>query len=486
MSLTDFLDDVLPGTTAGQSLGACLIANDLPFQGQAGKILQMRIDGKSWKEIGDEFGKSPSGARKLFTDLTGIKDYKIKGLDLKKMVDSDLDSLKVAKPKVPKKPKTETVDDIVNESKVTPDDFKQKGINGDMDSADLFDEFLADLEDWSGLDMVGDDIYDLIIDGYNKGKTYTMISQQTGLTLAQVDRALWNHLLNVNKGDVWKAWQAKKTSQEGIKAVTEKIMKARAKGASIDDIVQASGIPKDVVTKILKGEWKHSPFANPLAGEIGFKPPLPKPHPKPKSNPANPPLSMGQPPPPGQVVSSPYYGSSDFPMLDIQAMSAMNPTLTQAEIQALGRYSGSYYTSVNSYLRNGQPSSAAGTVSRIDSAMAKSRTTAPMTVTRGMDSRGFGMGYIEDLKSLKGTTMADQGFMSTSNHINGVFQNQVRLEIECPPGTRGIYIKPYSSHSHELEFLMDRNQQMVITEVIKLPPPHIPGTSWLVKARVVV
>lgn len=475
------IDNAINPGPPGATLGACLLANDLPFQGQAAKILQMRIDGRSWKEIGDEFGKSPSGARKLFTDLTGIKDYKVKGAELKKLVNTDLDSLKVAKPKVPKK--AQTVDDIVEQSKIGPDDFKVSLDQLDDDLSGL----IADIKSKLPSDKNATKVYNEVIDRASKGEGYLSISKNTGLSIADVDRIVWQDLLYKNNGNVWKAWQAKKTSQEGIKAVTEKVMQARANGATLAEISNASGIPKDVLEKILKGDWKPSPFASPLPGAPGFKPPG-KPHPNPTGTPTKPPLGAGQPPPPGGYITDPIYGSSQYPMLDSVAMNAMNPaTLTAAEREAIRRYSGSYYTSVNSYLRTGQPSSAASTVRALDSAMAKARTVKPMTVTRGMNQNGFNLGFIDDMKSLKGSTMRDPGFMSTSNAREGVFHNTVRLEIECPPGTRGIYIKGMSSHSHENEFLMDRNQSMIITEVIQLPPPRLPGNpGWLVKARVLV
>jgi hypothetical protein len=99
---------------------------------------------------------------------------------------------------------------------------------------------------------------------------------------------------------------------------------------------------------------------------------------------------------------------------------------------------------------------------------------------------GFNLGNIADPTKLKGTIMKDPGFLSTSNHINGVFQNAVRLEIQCPVGTKGIYVQNISSHKSELEFIMQRGQTLRIMEVIKLPPPNLPGgAQWLVKAKVV-
>jgi hypothetical protein len=476
------------GAPTGQPLGACLIANDLPFTGDANKILKMRVDGKSWKEIGDEFGKSPSGARKLFTDLTGIKDYKVKGSELKKLVNSDLDSLKVAKPK---KPKPQSVQDIKNTPKVTPDDFKYPNMNqyGSIDSEDLIDN----LELWAK-NMPNESVYDIwdtVRDMQKSNATYTQIANKTGMTLAQVDQVVWRQLLIDHNGNIYKAWAMKQTSQEGIKAVTEMVMKARAKGATVAEISEMSGMYSGAIESILKGTWKPSPFANPLAGEVGYgiKGAAPKynPHPEPTGTSTKPKLGTGQPPPPGQVVQSPYFGTDDFPMLDIQAMDAMNPKFTAAERSAIRSYTGSGYDQINRALRSGfVPSHLKNTIDALTSAIAKSGITTPVTVTRGMSMSGFNLGNIADPTKLKGTIMKDPGFLSTSNHINGVFQNAVRLEIQCPVGTKGIYVQNISSHKSELEFIMQRGQTLRIMEVIKLPPPNLPGgAQWLVKAKVV-
>jgi len=69
------------------TLGSCLLANDIPFEGLAKEIVERRVQGQSWKQIGEELNiGSPGAARAKFTKLTGIKDYKVKGQELLKLV----------------------------------------------------------------------------------------------------------------------------------------------------------------------------------------------------------------------------------------------------------------------------------------------------------------------------------------------------------------------------------------------------------------
>lgn len=88
-----------------ETLGACLLANDVPLSGQALDIFNKRVQGRSWADIAKDYDlKSPSSARKLFTNLTGITDYKIKGDDLLQLAKGGIpDNLKAPKVKKPKK-----------------------------------------------------------------------------------------------------------------------------------------------------------------------------------------------------------------------------------------------------------------------------------------------------------------------------------------------------------------------------------------------
>lgn len=88
------------------TLGACLISNDLQLSGQALDIFNRRVKGESWANIAKEYNlNSPNAARKLFTKLTGITDYKIKGDDLIQLAKGGIpDELKAPKIKTKKAP----------------------------------------------------------------------------------------------------------------------------------------------------------------------------------------------------------------------------------------------------------------------------------------------------------------------------------------------------------------------------------------------
>lgn len=92
------------------TLGACLISHDIPYEGMAKEIIERRIQGQSWKQIGEDLGiGSPGAARAKFTKLTGLTDYKVKGSDLLKLVKDgvpDGGPLPSAVAKVPKAPAT--------------------------------------------------------------------------------------------------------------------------------------------------------------------------------------------------------------------------------------------------------------------------------------------------------------------------------------------------------------------------------------------
>ena len=66
--------------------GSCLIANEP--DGLREKLIEGRVQGKSWKEIGEEHGTgSPGATRAAFKRLTGSEDFKTKGPAIRTIVD---------------------------------------------------------------------------------------------------------------------------------------------------------------------------------------------------------------------------------------------------------------------------------------------------------------------------------------------------------------------------------------------------------------
>lgn len=419
------------------SLGACLIANDIPFEGLAKDMFDRRVQGKSWKEISDEFDiGSPSKARKLFTKHTGITDYQIKGDELLKLAKGGLDPKLTA----PKLKKLKMIEEKIEDKIAIPGKLMKDG-----------EEKVIQL--WK--DGVGQ---------------YTKLAQESGLSMGEIDQIVWRESLKATEGDVWKAHKIKQTSEEGIKAVRKQVFEMRSNGYSVAQIVDHSGIPKDVVEKILGGKWKPSPFT-----DTGIGVPHPKFH-----------KTIGKadrPPTP--------FGSDEFPLLTEGEMNDLFGGYDAVKNKgAVGNYTGSGYSEINRGLRTGNVSDkVALKIKKLDNAMTV--VQQPMTVTRGMGLDGFGMGHIGTgteasiREALVGTIFEDQGFFSTSIAPNGVFHRTggVRLEIEVPPGAQGIWAQPVSNHKSELEFILARNTKMMVTSVERSTSAI---ETWLVKARVIV
>ncbi|MBQ4346952.1 MAG: hypothetical protein IJC39_00695 [Firmicutes bacterium] len=68
-------------------------------------------------------------------------------------------------------------------------------------------------------------------------------------------------------------------------------------------------------------------------------------------------------------------------------------------------------------------------------------------------------------KAAEGTVLKDAGYMSTTVDPNFRWSGGVLLIIHAPEGTRGAPLMDFSAHSNEREFLLDRGQQMNITNV---------------------
>lgn len=72
----------------------------------------------------------------------------------------------------------------------------------------------------------------------------------------------------------------------------------------------------------------------------------------------------------------------------------------------------------------------------------------------------------KDLIKLKGKVLKDKGFISCSVIEKSSFKKGVMLEIKIPKGFVGAEIHNLSSFPYEREFLLDRNQKFMVTDVI--------------------
>lgn len=495
---------------------------DVPFDGLGLDIFNRRVQGVSWKDIADEFDLgTPSKARNVFTKLTNITDYKIKGPDLVKLAQGGLhETLTLSKKVKALKVAEEKANKALNVGKIKIDnmgkalrsavnkDFdiwemdmsmftgpQQQFLKGYIKGSELGVPDMADI--YKGLDLAQpkevkaymdalklkgktitspvdhiaswDSMWtdtDLSVDVFQQskaGKGYLKISQDTGMPIADVDRTVWNSLLKEENGDVWKAYKRKPTSDEGFNAVKKMVADQRKAGRTVKEIEELTGVPSDVVNGINAGTWKP-----PSPGSTSYyKPPAP---PKPILDDI--PTSAVQP------------DVSDFPTLSEPQMVANFTGVLDTEAkEAVRAYTGSGYHSINGHLRNG-----GGTAQRAKQVADMDRAMMPATrafkTQRGMDRMGFNMGYLsdEDIMNMAGIQMRDPGFLSTSPHR--AWSNEILLDIECPPGTRGYYVDNISLHSGEDEYLMARGTKIMITKVEKMGTGY--GKRWKVSGRVIV
>lgn len=141
------------------------------------------------------------------------------------------------------------------------------------------------------------------------------------------------------------------------------------------------------------------------------------------------------------------------------------------------------YLDIDGALRDGsyEAGTAGSTVSEyiggIDEAMAGSRSDMELYLTR----RVAGAGAVEsvlaevgrdaarrDPSLLVGRVMVDRGFVSTSASATamdpGPFGMDLEIYVHAPEGTRGVYVAGLSEEPEQMEFLLDRGTQFVITD----------------------
>lgn len=134
-------------------------------------------------------------------------------------------------------------------------------------------------------------------------------------------------------------------------------------------------------------------------------------------------------------------------------------TISAAQKTAWKRYTGSAYREMNRYLRKG------GTISDEMKKWIKDLSASmPKTSERIIVYRGSPHPPISTFT--KGGLWTNEGFTSTAVS-RGRSWSGVKYEIICPPGTRGMYIDPKSSHQGELEFLLDKGTRFRVMEVDK-------------------
>jgi hypothetical protein len=104
----------------------------------------------------------------------------------------------------------------------------------------------------------------------------------------------------------------------------------------------------------------------------------------------------------------------------------------------------------------------------LQSAMLPLQQSARLVRGTGWDQLPEGFRNQTDVQKLIGKTIQDPGFVSTSvAGSGGNFTGTVKLRIEAPAGTPGIFVKKLSLHPGENEFLLAAGTKFRVLEVIK-------------------
>ena len=147
--------------------------------------------------------------------------------------------------------------------------------------------------------------------------------------------------------------------------------------------------------------------------------------------------------------------------------------LSDAERQGIQWYTGSWYSAMNTDLREGKPSSA--DVQRLidgaTSGLAKWKAAQDMVTFRGANLHwtanllGGTEAQMSDaafLRSRIGKTVTDKGFMSTGTHEDSAWYADVKYTIFTRKGVQGMYVDPISMNKGEYEFLFNRDTEFKV------------------------
>lgn len=391
------------------TLGSCLYDHDFPFKGDAKRIIELRQQGVSWSKIGEEFGKSASGARSYFTKLTGSTEYKMKGEELAKLLkrqklSGELDSVspKISKAKVSKKAKEKPIeqDNMGGFSGGNVQAYKEM-------SSEQLDDLFFDL-----IDEYGNDFDQIVLRMRSAGASTKQISEYLNQELKRIEDTL------------------------------KKLQKPKPKPSK----------PKPPKKDPIKSD--------PPKGPGGNKPPPPgRVYTEGNSS------TWG-------TVDYPMLDPDAMLSMNVPLTSAERAALKQYTGHNYRAINRALRGGIENYqpIFGTEPSAERmrELIRDIHSAMNKTKTTRSMTVTRAMDMKGFQLGDLsmEDVKGLEGTVFRDKGFVSTSNNPNGSFSGSIRLIIRCPPGTKGVYVRNLSHYKDEMEFLLGDSQPMMINKVV--------------------
>ena len=138
-------------------------------------------------------------------------------------------------------------------------------------------------------------------------------------------------------------------------------------------------------------------------------------------------------------------------------------------------YTGSWYTAMNTALRDGSQASAdvAEKIANATRVLDRFKAADSFWTYRGTSLEGTSkllggtVAQMSDpsfLKSLIGKEVSDKGFMSTAVHSDGAWSG-VKYQIYVPKGAHGMYVDPISANQGEIEFLLQRGTTFKVRRI---------------------
>lgn len=170
-------------------------------------------------------------------------------------------------------------------------------------------------------------------------------------------------------------------------------------------------------------------------------------------------------------IGTPSTGPAQFTVLSLGEASAMHKKMqgstpwTEDQITAIKKYTGSYYTDMNSALRHKPDYTGPAMKDAYNLQTAMRPVPQDFMVHRGTVMKQFGVTSTSQLQQLVGKTVTDRGFMSTSVGGESAFSGEIALTIQVPKGTPGAYVKSKSSHPSENEFILAAGTKFQIMSV---------------------
>lgn len=143
---------------------------------------------------------------------------------------------------------------------------------------------------------------------------------------------------------------------------------------------------------------------------------------------------------------------------------------TKTEIDALNKYTSSYFKGLNEYLRFGKKNTDKEYekfIKIMDKAFAKAKTDKVYYSIRKLDSSVFTDLYGKDEKKWAGKIFEDKGYMSSSVSRHGFF-GQLKMFIRVPEGANAVYIESISRYKEEAELLINRGARLRIVDAKKV------------------